>query len=59
MAKEINIAKDIVEKYEPKDIINFVTKKSTTKKSTSTKKKKASESVDEVKESLWKSVMKN
>ena len=27
MAKEINIAKDIVEKYEPKDIINFITKK--------------------------------
>lgn len=27
MTKEINIAKDIVEKYEPKDIINFITKK--------------------------------
>ena len=27
MAKEINIAKDMVEKYEPKDIIAFVTAK--------------------------------
>lgn len=25
--KEINVAKDVVEKYEPKDIIHYVTKK--------------------------------